>query len=135
MCTLLPRLVEVKGPRLINWQRAGELDRRDGRYGCSSQPRAVHRAIEAGLVGGDGRERRQQEVFPFVILEIGCNISDKSTVSGGFAVVQPDSTLSINAVRLHDAFCSTSDPIQVEGFPLEDFSAEVSSLVLLIHEI
>lgn len=32
------------------------------------------------------------------------------TVSGGFAVVQPDSQLSINAV---------------EGFPLEDFSAEV----------
>lgn len=32
-------------------------------------------------------------------------------VSGGFAVVQPDSQLSINAV---------------EGYPLEDFSAEVS---------
>lgn len=32
------------------------------------------------------------------------------TVSGGFAVVQPDSQLSINAV---------------EGFPLEDFSADV----------
>lgn len=31
------------------------------------------------------------------------------TVSGGFAVVQPDSSLSINAV---------------EGFPLEDFSAD-----------
>jgi F-type H+-transporting ATPase subunit delta len=35
------------------------------------------------------------------------------TVSGGFAVVQPDSQLSINAV---------------EGFPLEDFSADVSAL-------
>lgn len=34
----------------------------------------------------------------------------KNTVSGGFAVVQPDSQLSINAV---------------EGFPLEDFSADV----------
>ena len=33
------------------------------------------------------------------------------TVSGGFAVVQPGSQLSINAV---------------EGFPLEDFSTEVS---------
>jgi len=33
------------------------------------------------------------------------------TVSGGFAIVQPDSVLSINAV---------------EGFPLEDFSADVS---------
>ena len=32
------------------------------------------------------------------------------TVSGGFAIVQPDSVLSINAV---------------EGFPLEEFSAEV----------
>lgn len=32
-------------------------------------------------------------------------------VSGGFAIVQPGSKLSINAV---------------EGFPLEDFSAEVS---------
>lgn len=31
-------------------------------------------------------------------------------VSGGFAIVQPDSQLSINAV---------------EGFPLEDFSSEV----------
>lgn len=34
------------------------------------------------------------------------------TVSGGFAVVQPDSQLSINAV---------------EGFPLEEFSADVCS--------
>jgi hypothetical protein len=33
-------------------------------------------------------------------------------VSGGFAIVQPDSQLSINAV---------------EGFPLEDFSADVRS--------
>jgi hypothetical protein len=33
-----------------------------------------------------------------------------TTVSGGFAVVQPDSQLSINAV---------------EGYPLEDFSADV----------
>lgn len=33
-------------------------------------------------------------------------------VSGGFAIVQPGSKLSINAV---------------EGFPLEDFSADVSS--------
>ena len=33
------------------------------------------------------------------------------TVSGGFAIVQPDSVLSINAV---------------EGFPLEDLSADVS---------
>lgn len=32
-------------------------------------------------------------------------------VSGGFAVVQPDSRLSVNAV---------------EAYPLEDFSAEVS---------
>ena len=34
------------------------------------------------------------------------------TVSGGFAIVQPGSVLSINAV---------------EGFPLEDFSAEVQN--------
>ena len=33
------------------------------------------------------------------------------SVSGGFAVVQPDSQLSINAV---------------EGFPLEEFSADVN---------
>lgn len=32
-------------------------------------------------------------------------------MSGGFAIVQPDSVLSINAV---------------EGFPLEDFSGDVS---------
>ena len=32
-------------------------------------------------------------------------------VSGGFAIVQPDSQLSINAV---------------EGFPVEDFSSEVA---------
>lgn len=37
-------------------------------------------------------------------------------VAGGFAVVQPDSNLSINAV---------------EGFPLEDFSADVSQGSLL----
>ena len=44
-------------------------------------------------------------------------------VSGGFAIVQPDSQLSINAV---------------EGFPLEDFSAEVcpiSTLPALIELI
>jgi F0F1-type ATP synthase epsilon subunit len=40
------------------------------------------------------------------------------TVSGGFAVVQPDSQLSINAV---------------EGYPLEDFSAEVCSDQPLRH--
>lgn len=34
-----------------------------------------------------------------------------SAVSGGFAIVQPGSQLSINAV---------------EGFPLEDFSSDVS---------
>lgn len=39
-------------------------------------------------------------------------------VSGGFAVVQPDSRLSINAV---------------EGYPLEDFSAEVSVDVRECH--
>lgn len=37
-------------------------------------------------------------------------------VSGGFAVVQPGSKLSINAV---------------EGYALEDFSAEVSTLRLV----
>ena len=36
-----------------------------------------------------------------------------SLVSGGFAIVQPGSQLSINAV---------------EGFPLDDFSADVSSV-------
>lgn len=36
-----------------------------------------------------------------------------SVVSGGFAIVQPGSQLSINAV---------------EGFPLEDFSSDVSHL-------
>jgi F-type H+-transporting ATPase subunit delta len=35
-------------------------------------------------------------------------------VSGGFAVVQPDSRLSVNAV---------------EAYPLEDFSAEVSLFI------
>ena len=42
----------------------------------------------------------------------------RSLVSGGFAVVQPGSKLSINAV---------------EGFPLEDFSAEVSLLARRRH--
>lgn len=37
------------------------------------------------------------------------DFSDDYLVSGGFAVVQPNSALSINAV---------------EGFPLEDFSAD-----------
>jgi F-type H+-transporting ATPase subunit delta len=37
-------------------------------------------------------------------------------VSGGFAIVQPDSQLSINAI---------------EGYPLEDFSAEVSRCLVL----
>jgi F-type H+-transporting ATPase subunit delta len=36
-------------------------------------------------------------------------LTQNVTVSGGFAVVQPNSALSINAV---------------EGFPLEDFSAD-----------
>jgi F-type H+-transporting ATPase subunit delta len=38
------------------------------------------------------------------------------TVSGGFAIVQPDSQLSINAV---------------EGYPLESFSAEVRTTIHL----
>jgi F-type H+-transporting ATPase subunit delta len=37
------------------------------------------------------------------------NLSNGYAVSGGFAIVQPNSSLSINAV---------------EGYPLEDFSAE-----------
>lgn len=37
-------------------------------------------------------------------------LTTNHTVSGGFATVQPNSKLSINAV---------------EGYPLEDFSAEV----------
>ena len=40
---------------------------------------------------------------------MGKNNTDAVAVSGGFAVVQPNSVLSINAV---------------EGFPLEDFSEE-----------
>jgi len=39
-------------------------------------------------------------------------------VSGGFAIVQPGSKLSINAV---------------EGYPLEDFSAEVGYFVVGMH--
>ena len=38
-------------------------------------------------------------------------------VSGGFAIVQPGSQLSINAV---------------EGFPLEDFSPDVSVTICLL---
>jgi F-type H+-transporting ATPase subunit delta len=45
---------------------------------------------------------------------------DQLVVSGGFAVVQPDSQLSVNAV---------------EGFPLEDFSAEVSTMGSLRNKI
>lgn len=40
-------------------------------------------------------------------------------VSGGFAIVQPDSQLSINAV---------------EGFPLEEFSSEVLCLASLVSD-
>ena len=39
----------------------------------------------------------------------GSSLADTIAVSGGFAIVQPKSRLSINAV---------------EGYPLEDFSAE-----------
>lgn len=42
------------------------------------------------------------------------------TVSGGFATVQPGSVLSINAV---------------EGYPLEDFSAEVSDIYYAQRQI
>ena len=38
-----------------------------------------------------------------------CTLTISSSVSGGFAVVQPDSQLSINAV---------------EGYPLDDFSSD-----------
>lgn len=41
--------------------------------------------------------------------ECSANTRSRSTVSGGFATVQPGSVMSINAV---------------EGYPLEDFSAE-----------
>ena len=40
-------------------------------------------------------------------------------LSGGFATVQPNSVLSINAV---------------EGYPLEDFSAEVRTKTLIVTE-
>jgi hypothetical protein len=43
-------------------------------------------------------------------------LTHTATVSGGFATVQPGSVLSINAV---------------EGYPLEDFSAEVGFQSLL----
>lgn len=58
----------------------------------------------------------------FVRLDLALGIADPGhvtdssiigAVSGGFAIVQPGSQLSINAV---------------EGFPLEDFSADVSSV-------
>lgn len=42
-------------------------------------------------------------------MEESIQLTQDATVSGGFAVVQPNSSLSINAV---------------EGYPLEDFSAE-----------
>lgn len=45
------------------------------------------------------------------LVGIGLIGSSPRAVSGGFAIVQPGSRLSINAV---------------EGFPLEDFSADVS---------
>ena len=44
------------------------------------------------------------------ILDSRIWLTHRTIVSGGFATVQPGSKLSINAV---------------EGFPLEDFSAEV----------
>lgn len=52
--------------------------------------------------------------MPELLLNFATLMADLcfNSVSGGFAVVQPDSQLSINAV---------------EGFPVEDFSAEVNS--------
>ena len=47
------------------------------------------------------------------------NIWMISVVSGGFAIVQPNSSLSLNAV---------------EGYPLEDFSAEVSDSRVVIDQ-
>lgn len=41
-------------------------------------------------------------------------------MSGGFAVVQPDSQLSINAV---------------EGFPLEEFSIDVGSKPIMLYPV
>ena len=51
---------------------------------------------------------KQLENFQVVGYALTCMIP---AVSGGFAIVQPGSQLSINAV---------------EGFPLQDFSSDVS---------
>lgn len=51
------------------------------------------------------------------ITDIGLIGSSPRAVSGGFVIVQPGSKLSINAV---------------EGFPLEDFSADVSSIHIFV---
>jgi F-type H+-transporting ATPase subunit delta len=67
--------------------------------------------LKPGLIEVIEESGGSKQFFRMVIsLQIICyQLMDISTVSGGFATVQPNSELSINAV---------------EGYPLENFSAE-----------
>lgn len=91
-------------------QCSSQLASRNRWYGCPRKSRSIHWTIKAGPCWGDWGERRKQTIFPYVCKTLRWykHLTTR-VVSGGFAVVQPDSQLSINAV---------------EGFPLEDFSAD-----------
>lgn len=71
-------------------------------FGMCSGPRTCQR-LSCPARGSQLLDQLLTSVFQFSVV-----------VSGGFAVVQPNSQLSINAV---------------EGFPLEDFSPEVNTSI------
>ena len=125
--TVLTKLLPHIGHLQVPGCRPGQHPRRLRWDGCPRQPRSLHRAVEARSCWGYRGERLQQAVLPYVIsppqpqtaaaaatadsthIREPFGLTRDAIVSGGFAVVQPGSKLSINAV---------------EGYPLEDFSAE-----------
>ncbi|KKK12231.1 ATP synthase subunit delta [Aspergillus rambellii] len=82
--------------------------RSTGVYASSVQVNIPAESGEMGVLANHVPSIEQLKPGLVEIVEEG-GASKKFFLSGGFAVVQPDSQLSINAV---------------EGFPLEDFSAE-----------
>jgi F0F1-type ATP synthase epsilon subunit len=96
------------------FQCASQHCSRVGRDGHPRSARTVNRTTQTRPSGDHRGERGQQAILSYVYpwntdLLAGAELMHDHSVSGGFAIVQPNSQLSINAV---------------EGFPIEDFSEE-----------
>jgi hypothetical protein len=93
---------------------------RVGRDGHPRSARALYRTTQTRPRGDHRGEWWQQTILSYVllwntVLLAWDGLTNGYPVSGGFAIVQPNSQLSINAV---------------EGYPIEDFSEEAVKSLL-----